>query len=593
MLRKLEKYELLEEIGHGGMATVYKARDVRLDRLVAVKVLHPHLQKAPEARVRFSREARSVAKLHHPNILEVYDYSGEDSEESYIAAELLTGPTLKRFVDDGPELPAEIAACFTIQIARALAAAHAQGIVHRDVKPENVLLHEQTCVKLTDFGIAQMVDAQSFTATGQILGSPGHMAPEQVAGARIDARTDVFSLGTVLYFLAVGRLPFTGRNPHQILKRIVDAEYPDPLRVRPQIGAELGRIIRKAMARDPDDRYASAAEVEAALMAFLAHLDIEDPDALLREYLQSSSTTAARLRDRVVASYTRLGRDALARMDRTAALDFFNRVLALDESNEEVLRLVDRLGRGDRRILWVGAVAAMVGALVLGFVLWTGPSTSDDSSGLQPPPMVPDAALDAGHDAAPADSGPPDADGPRDGGGAAVVADEGASRRRPHGDRIRRVRLLPIPRNVQVAIDGAPPVPWGPGGVEVVELEAGSHSFEFTGDCCVTTRRRVRIPRGEGIFELRQHLLFKPAGLLVTCSNCPPEAQVRVRARGAAPSVSGRVDRLIQVPLSEPRELRQYRVTAPGYAPYNGTVNLRTTEPTEAWVTLEPERAAP
>ncbi|MEM9075284.1 MAG: serine/threonine-protein kinase, partial [Myxococcota bacterium] len=349
MLRKLEKYELLEEIGHGGMATVYKARDERLDRLVAIKVLHPHLRKAPEARVRFTREARSVAKLHHPNILEIYDYSGEDSEESYIAAELLTGPTLRRFIDDGAELPAEIAACFTIQIASALAAAHESGIIHRDVKPENVLLHENRCVKLTDFGIAQMVDSQSFTATGQILGSPGHMAPEQVAGTNIDARTDVFSLGTVLFFLAVGRLPFTGRNPHQVLKRIVDAEFPDPLRIRPQIGGELRAVLLKAMARDPDDRFQTVDEFQEALVAFVGRLDVEKPDALLERYLRDPDETTSSLRERALRAYMDLGRKAAEQKDRGAALDALNRVLALDEGNDEALRLIERLSSQDRR----------------------------------------------------------------------------------------------------------------------------------------------------------------------------------------------------------------------------------------------------
>src|SRR5688572_1471001 len=173
MLKTVEKYEVVDEIGHGGMATVYRARDTRLNRLVALKVMHPHLQGAPEARQRFAREAVTVARLHHPSILEIYDYSGESSEVSFIATELLPGPTLKRFADDHSEIPPEIAACMTLQVARALGAAHAEGVIHRDVKPENVLFHENRCLKLTDFGIAQLVDVQSMTTTGQVLGSPG------------------------------------------------------------------------------------------------------------------------------------------------------------------------------------------------------------------------------------------------------------------------------------------------------------------------------------------------------------------------------------------------------------------------------------
>lgn len=195
---KLGKYETLEELGHGGMATVYRARDTHLDRFVALKVLHPHLRGEGEARSRFAREARSVARLEHPNIVRVLDYAGEDSEVAFLAVELLTGPTLAEYRRHVGSLPAEVAAAIALAVARALAAAHAQGIIHRDVKPENVLLHRDETVKLTDFGVAHVVDAQGFTATGQILGSPGHMAPEQIEHGACDARSDLFSLGTVL-----------------------------------------------------------------------------------------------------------------------------------------------------------------------------------------------------------------------------------------------------------------------------------------------------------------------------------------------------------------------------------------------------------
>src|SRR5688572_15357218 len=221
---RVGKYEIIGEIGHGGMATVYRARDTRLDRLVALKVMHPHLQGAKEARTRFAREAVTIARLKHPNILEIYDYSGEEGDTHYIATELLTGPTLKQLVDQHPDMPAEIAACLAILIARALGAAHAEGVIHRDVKPENVMMHENKAVKLTDFGIAQLVDMQGMTTTGQVLGSPAHMAPEQIEGRDCDARSDIFSLGTVLYLLATGELPFQGRNPHQVLKQIAEGQ---------------------------------------------------------------------------------------------------------------------------------------------------------------------------------------------------------------------------------------------------------------------------------------------------------------------------------------------------------------------------------
>ncbi|MEM6931493.1 MAG: serine/threonine-protein kinase, partial [Myxococcota bacterium] len=279
-MRRLGKYELESEIGHGGMATVYRARDLVLERCVAVKVLHPHLRKSSEARERFTREARSVARLRHPYIMEIHDFAGEDAEESYLVAELLTGPTLRELVD-AHRLPAEAAVALALPVAEALAAAHDAGIVHRDVKPENVLLHEGRTVKLTDFGIAQMVDAHSFTHTGQILGSPGHMAPEQIETGEVDARSDVFALGTVLYLLATGTLPFHGKNAHQVLKQVVDCEHPDPLRLRPSIGKELAQILQRAMAKAPEDRYASAGELAGALRAFLLDHGIDDPAALL------------------------------------------------------------------------------------------------------------------------------------------------------------------------------------------------------------------------------------------------------------------------------------------------------------------------
>jgi len=594
MLRKLEKYEILEEIGHGGMATVYRARDTRLDREVAVKVLHPHLQRAQEARSRFEREARSVARLRHPNVLEVYDYSGQDSEESFIASELLTGPTLKRFAEKQGAMPAEIAACFVIQIARALAIAHEHGIVHRDVKPENVLIHEDRVVKLTDFGIAQMVDSQSFTATGQILGSPGHMAPEQVEGSDCDPRTDLFSLGTVLYYLAVGRLPFTGRNPHQILKRIVDGDYPDPLRIQPSVGGELAGILGKALHHEPEQRYQSAEEIEQELLAFVQRIGISDPDEMLAAYLEDPAAVSEELRERVIVELTSLGEQAAEQGDVPTALDRFNRVLALDDGNERVLALIDRIGQrgeGRRRTMVVAGIGLGVVGILLGWAGWQmssdGPGTRGDGSG-----QVASASADpvgVGQEAGVAAS--PDAStdvSAEDAGGAGAATDAGAGTEpaqdaghtrqhpvhhaRPLGQRAsgqvtgpRVVQLKPDPLGVEVRIDGGELQPF----YNKPKLSPGEHTFEFVGECCKTLEITRNIPPGSGPYVIEANLEYADAGLRVV-SDVPADVVVIVGNH----RVAGRTNSIIAVPMQESDAWATVLVTAEGYKDYKGRARL-------------------
>jgi serine/threonine protein kinase len=255
----LDKYELIERVGQGGMAVVYRGLDRSLKRTVAVKVLHKHLADSQEARDRFEREAHAVAKLRHENILEIFAFAGADSDDSYIVTEFIDGVTLKEFITDHPLTFPELGAMMVLQIGRALAHAHAAGILHRDVKPENVMIRSDGVIKLTDFGISQMVDLGRLTVTGQLLGSPAYMAPEHVEGQPLDFRTDVFACGIVLYQLTVGRLPFEGKNPHEILKRIAECKFPDPRTENPRIGNQLGKIILRCMARRPDDRYPRSA----------------------------------------------------------------------------------------------------------------------------------------------------------------------------------------------------------------------------------------------------------------------------------------------------------------------------------------------
>jgi serine/threonine-protein kinase len=587
MLRKLEKYEVLDEIGHGGMATVYRARDSSLDRFVALKVLHPHLQRTSEARARFTREAKSVAKLRHPHILEIYDYSGEASDETYIAAELLTGPTLKDFVVERKELPPEIAASVALQLAEALGEAHAKGIIHRDVKPENVLIHEDRCVKLTDFGIAHMVDTHTFTATGQILGSPGHMAPEQVEGGACDARSDVFSLGTVLYFCATGRLPFIGRNPHHLLKLLLGGEYPDPLRLQPKIGADLAAIMNKALSRKPEDRYQTAGEMAEALRAFNGEMGIDDPDEIFARYLEDPNGVTKELEQGSLERLLAIGAGAAKEGDVSTAQSALSRALAIDDGNEQALRLLSSLGRRQRRGAFIGAFASVIGALLLGvalYVAWPADEASplpDEPSSLAPSePEEPEEPADAL-------IGDPE---PTE--GSAEPKPEPRSEPAPAAGR-RWVVFKPTPPNVSIGVDGSPLKAYGP-GFQKVRLKTGTHSFRFVGaeGCCEERVVRRKIPPGARDYELAVKLRYKAARLYLK-GPTPPNARVRITLPGNR-RVNGRIREILRIPMRSLRATAQVEIKAPGYRPYKSVVQLRAGgELAEHSFALERERETP
>jgi serine/threonine-protein kinase len=363
----LDKYELLERVGQGGMAIVYRGIDRTLKRTVAVKILHKHLSDYQEARDRFEREAQAVAKLRHENILEIFDYSAKEGSDSYIVTEFIDGQTLKQFVTERPIAFPEIGAMIILQVCRALAHAHAGSILHRDVKPENIMIRADGIVKLMDFGISHMVDLERLTVTGQLLGSPAYMAPEHVEGRPLDFRTDVFAAGIVLYQLTVGKLPFEGKNPHEVLKRIAECKFVDPRQANPRIGNRLGRIILKAMAAEPADRYAAIGEMVLALEAYLEESGLP-PDKIpaeLARYFQAPASYEEALKTRLVDTLTRAGTAKLETDDRSGALDVFDRVLTIEPENEKVLGILDRLNRRAR--LKTGAlVIAGIGVLAVG-----------------------------------------------------------------------------------------------------------------------------------------------------------------------------------------------------------------------------------
>jgi hypothetical protein len=275
-LGRLERYEVLEEIGRGGMGVVLKAFDPSLHRMVAIKVLAPQLASSGVARKRFLREAKAAAAVTHDHIVTIHSVE-ESNGLPFLVMQLVAGQSLQERLDK--EGPLEVAEVLRIgmQTASALAAAHGQGIVHRDVKPANILLEGGQRVKITDFGLARAMDDASMTQSGFVAGSPLYMAPEQARGESLDHRADLFSLGSVLYTLCTGRPPFRAANTLAVLRRVSE-DSPRAIREsNPEIPDALAAVIEKLMAKNPADRFASAAEVVEVLGHLLAPLQAAWP----------------------------------------------------------------------------------------------------------------------------------------------------------------------------------------------------------------------------------------------------------------------------------------------------------------------------
>jgi serine/threonine-protein kinase len=545
---RLDKYELLEEIGHGGMATVYRARDPRLGREVAVKVIHKHLRENAEVATRFVAEARAAAKLKHPGIVEVFDVSAEDDPERYLVVELIRGTTLRKVLQKHRDMPAEVGAAIVLTICEALEHAHAASIVHRDIKPENVLVELPTdrvaisskrgegqaraaaparsagdapvglsggsyraapversepataiageigdtqastaevvtprglknkgdkepkpgprparvpdlgvVIKITDFGIAKLLDAQGVTSTGQVLGSPAHMAPEQIEGGDVDARTDVFALGVLMYECLVGHLPFEGKNPAQVLRRVLEGEYAAADRERPAVGGRWARILAGALARDPTERTASAGVLGEQIEAELRVLGIADPRAEVTAYFADPpgyiDDHVARLVPRLVAR----GEGARKTGDVPGAAADFNRALALAPNDLAVLRrLASLTSSAGRRLLVRRAAAILAGSAVLGILTFGIARAMKDRPVHRDP--LPPASGSAEHSPPPLDAT----------GAVAVVAERppqpplSSAAPDPSGKRIPRVPATPI-----VVLPTTPPAP----GVRNVRFE--------------------------------------------------------------------------------------------------------------------------
>jgi len=260
--KQLGPYQITAPLGEGGMAAVYKAYQPSMDRYVALKILPRHFAADPNFTARFEQEAKVLAKLQHPHILPVFDY-GQADGYTYIVMPFIESGTLAARLGNGPLPPAQIAGLVS-QIGDALDYAHSRGLIHRDVKPSNVLLDERGNCLLTDFGLAKIIEGSSkLTTTGGIMGTPTYMSPEQGLGQKLDRHTDIYSLGVILYELATGRAPYNAETPMAVVVKHINDPLPPPHALNPGLPESMERVILKSMAKNPADRFDTAGPAES------------------------------------------------------------------------------------------------------------------------------------------------------------------------------------------------------------------------------------------------------------------------------------------------------------------------------------------
>lgn len=373
------RYPIQKEVGRGGMSVVYEATDPRIGRRVAVKLLHPHLASRADARRRFLQEATAIARLENPHILKVYDYDSPDDQTSYIISEFVEGATLKQWVELNPIKHWEIVALIALPLFRALAHAHQQKIIHRDVKPENIMIRAKSGAPvLMDFGIAHIIDSETLTATGAMIGSPAHMAPEVVNGEPLTCGADLFSMGTVLYWMTCGSLPFVAPNPAALFRRILEVRF-DPVKERrPEVLSDFAKLIEQCMQRDPEQRPESASAIAERLEELLAYAGLYEHNDLLAELSHDPGGFQASLPERLTSSYCERAAQAIKEDRLTLALELIERAYLFESTSPQVLQVRNRVQRAMRqrrsiRFSLMSLLAMLFGA---GVMLWLGGTPS-------------------------------------------------------------------------------------------------------------------------------------------------------------------------------------------------------------------------
>lgn len=660
-LPKLSKYELVEEIGHGGMATVYRARDPRLGRDVAIKLIHKHLRENPEVAKRFVDEARAAAKLRHQAIVDVYDVSGPEDDERYLVVELVRGTTLRKLLQKHRDMPAEIGAAIVFVLCEALEHAHASGIIHRDVKPENVLVelpsdgdeaayekapdsgtvrkidvsaaqdgesaqaqaegddsqnpghaaarenvsanafaapkkrsNTGVIIKLTDFGIAKLLDSQGVTSTGQVLGSPAHMAPEQIEGKEVDPRTDVFALGVLMYECLAGHLPFEGKNPAQVLRRVLDGDYPPAEREKPSLGGRFSRLLDAALAHDPGARLAGPAALGERILAELKEAGITEPRAAIADYFSDPEGYTRAFYETLVPLLVSRGEQARKAGDIPGAASDFNRALALKPDDLAILKHLGSLSAGESRkrllrrfgIALVACAALGVGGFFTAR-LWSSRNTSAPSpestatsaSQVQPSPE-PRAPSPQQKSQAPAphEKTQPSAEPSSEAGKPYVRATAAPSPVSGGPPAPRKVRFTLVPHGAKLTLDGQNAAWFG----NTFSLTTGAHSVRIAvpdSKCCKPYDGTFTVvPAPPSKPDDIQAVVIKLDALpaTVTLVGAPPNAQYTCPGLG----LIGFAGTARQVPMSDAIWIGscEFKLPSPTSNPRKATITLKAGE---------------
>ncbi|MBI5526761.1 MAG: serine/threonine protein kinase [Deltaproteobacteria bacterium] len=596
---RVDKYELLEAVGSGGMAVVYRGRDTVLHREVAVKVLHPHLAGKDAARRRFLREARAVARLHHPGIIEIYDYSGDDAPKNFIVTEFVRGRNLRQFVADTSFRSPEAAALVCHRLASALEHAHASGVVHRDIKPDNVLVSERNELKIADFGIAHVLEAENLTVTGAIIGSPAHMSPEQIEGKPSDARSDVFSLGTILYWMATGRTPFAGETPTALFRNIIEGRHEDPRAVNPAVDNRLARIIEKMIAPDPEARYPDMGEVRRDIASWLADVEILDPEKELADLLENPDRYLGALAGRLLPVLRRRAAEELKKGNVAAAMNYCNRVLAAAPGDAQALRIigsVDRARKVRRACLMAAAVVLLAAAAAGTWFAWPPkgePAAVSKTGG--PASIVPHPTSNVEHPAPsiqhPASSieHPASVEEPPEPEAKAAAAPRQAPRL-----QTPPLKKAPEPRKVKIFVK-----PYADIFIDgklfasdsrsfTASLEPGSHRVEFRNNFFESQETPIEVPEDGPVKDVRVELTkVRPALLKV---QAPPGAEIYLDDTYKGLAAASMKDPVV-IPMPRDKGSRKVtlRVVKPGFKSHVQEIEMRPGETKEVKATLAPE----